>query len=100
MIRNSVVLPQPDGPTSAPTSPLASVSARLPSTCSSPPAADMSFKRLHQDCFDHQHHGDEGESIGQDLGHVEQLECHADFKADAVGPPEQFDDENDLPDQR
>src|SRR5215467_16168011 len=119
MIRNSVVLPQPDGPTSAPTSPLASVSARLSSTCSSPPAAarndlclietssrpgtpagDMSFKRLHQDCFDHQHHGDEGESIGQDLGHVEQLERHADFKADAVGPPEQLDDENDLPDQR
>src|SRR6266545_6943179 len=119
MMRNSVVLPQPEGPTSAPTSPPASVSARRSITCSSPPTAarydlrltetssrpgaptgDMSFKRLHQERFDHQHDRDEGESIGQDLGHVAQLERDPDLEPDAVGTPEQFDDEHDLPDQR
>src|SRR5262249_24523049 len=90
MIRNKVVLPHPDGPTRAPTSPPARLSASPSITWSSPPeaarnalclietssrpgapAGDMSFKRLHQEGFDHQHHGDEGESIGQDPGHVE-----------------------------
>ena len=60
----------------------------------------MSFKRLHQEGFDHQHDGDEGESIGQDAGHVEQLERDPDLEADAVRTAEQFDDEHDLPDQR
>ena len=60
----------------------------------------MSFKRLHQKRFDRQHDGDEGESIGQDTGHVEQLECDADLEADAVRPPEQLDDQHDFPDQR
>ena len=52
------------------------------------PAGDVSFKRLHQKGFDCKHDGDEGESIGQDTGHVEQLECDADLEAHAVGPPE------------
>ena len=60
----------------------------------------MSFKRLHQEGFDRQHDGDEGESIGQDAGDVEQLECDADLETDAVGTSEQLDDEHDLPDQR
>ena len=51
------------------------------------PAGDMSFKRLHQKRFDCQHDGDEGESIGQDAGDVEQLERDADLEADAVGTP-------------
>ena len=38
------------------------------------PAGNVSFKRLHQKGFDCEHDGDEGESIGQDAGHVEQLE--------------------------
>ena len=38
------------------------------------PAGNVSFKRLHQKGFDYEHDGDEGESIGQDAGHVEQLE--------------------------
>jgi hypothetical protein len=37
----------------------------------------MSFKRLHQKRFDCQHDGDEGESIGQDAGDVEQLKATA-----------------------
>jgi hypothetical protein len=45
----------------------------------------MSFKRLHQKCFDRQHDGDEGESIGQDTGDVEQLKCDADLETDAIG---------------
>ena len=44
----------------------------------------MSFKRLHQERFDHQHDGDEGESIGQDTRHVEQLERDPDLEADAI----------------
>src|SRR5436190_13487300 len=108
MIRNSVVLPQPDGPTSAPTSPFASVSDRPSSTSRRPPVAawknfcliatssrlgptrfgssgpgtptgDMSFKRLHQEGFDHQHDCAEGERISQDLGDIEQLERDPDL---------------------
>ena len=60
----------------------------------------MSFKRLHQEGFDHQHDGDEGERIGQDFRHVEQLERNPDLEAHAVGTPEQLDDQHDLPDQR
>src|SRR5882757_5077213 len=107
MMRNNVVLPHPDGPTSAPTSPLPSekvspsITRKVPpvaalyafcliatSSRSRTPAGDMSFKRLHQERFDHQHDGDEGESIGEYLGHVEQLECDPDFEPHAVGPPE------------
>src|SRR5450432_1790229 len=118
-MRKSVVLPQPDGPTSAATSPPASAKLSSPSTCrlspetarknfclmrtsSRPgtPAGDMSFKRLHQECFDHQHDGDEGKGIGQEARDVEQLERDPDFEPDPIGTAEQLDDEDDLPYQR
>src|SRR5262244_820607 len=102
-MRSSVVLPQPDGPTSAATCPLPRLNASSPSTWSFPPeaarkdfclmltssrsrapAGDMSFKRLHQERFDCQHDRDEGESIGQDARDVEQLERNPDLEADAV----------------
>src|ERR1700693_1462581 len=113
MMRNSVVLPQPEGPTSAATSPLARVKASSPNTCGlSPeaprknsclmqtssrpasgclgtPAGDMSFKRLHQECFNHQHDGDEGDGIGQEARDIEQLERDPDLEPDPVGPAEQ-----------
>src|SRR3982074_1154118 len=124
MMRRSVVLPHPDGPTSAATSPLPSAKLSSPNTCRlSPeaarknfcliqtssrldsgrlgtPAGDMSFKRLHQECFDHQHDGDEGKGIGQDTRDVEELERDPDLEPDPVGTSEQFDDEHDLPYQR
>src|SRR5437016_4812124 len=119
MIRSSVVLPQPDGPTSAPTSPLLSVSASPLSTLSSPPdaarkdlclmltssrpgtpAGDMSFNGLHQKRFDHQHDGDEGESIGEDAGDIEQLERNPDLEPHPVRSSQQLDDQDDLPHQR
>src|SRR3979409_1971294 len=119
MMRSNVVLPHPEGPTSAPTSPLPSEKARpsmtrkvppvaalyalcvmATSSRGRPPAGDMSFKRLHQERFDHQHHGDEGESIGENPGDVEYLERRPDLEADPVGAPEQLDDEHDLPHQR
>src|SRR5581483_12492420 len=99
MMRRSVVLPQPDGPTSAPTSPACRPNDRPRSTSRSWPAAarkdflamltssrprtpagDMSFNRLHQEGFDRQHHRAEGQSIGQYLGHVEQLEGGPDLE--------------------
>src|SRR6202162_2715048 len=108
MMRNSVVLPQPEGPTSAATSPLAGVNPSCANTCGlSPeaarknfcwmqtsslpgtPAGDMSFKRLHQECFDHQHDGDEGDGIGQEARDIEQLERDPDLEPDPVGPAEQ-----------
>src|SRR4249920_1461720 len=64
------------------------------------PAGDVSFKRLHQKGFDCKHDGDEGESICQHARDVEQLECDTDLEANAVGAPEQLDDEYDFPDQR
>src|ERR1700681_2832338 len=119
MMRKSVVLPQPEGPTSAATSPFAREKLSSPNTCrlspeaarknfclmqtsSRPgtPAGDMSFKRLHQECFDHQHDGEEGKGIGEDARHVEQLKRDPDFEPDPVGTAEQLDDEDDLPHQR
>src|ERR1700730_17024709 len=124
MMRRSVVLPHPAGPTSAATSPFSSVKLSSPNTCRlSPeaarknfclmqtssrldsgrlgtPAGDMSFKRLHQECFDHQHDGDEGKRIGQEARDVEQLERDPDFEPDPVGTAEPLEDADDLPDQR
>src|SRR5580692_6485255 len=119
MMRSRVVLPQPDGPTSAATAPAGranfsprSTSSRPPdaarydllsmltSSWAGPPAGDMSFNRLHQECFDRQHDDDEGNSIGEDAGDVEQLEGGADLEADPVRPPQQFHDQDDLPHQR
>src|SRR5262245_34544877 len=119
MIRSSVVLPHPEGPTSAPTSPLPSEKVRpsmtrrvppvaalkalcLTETSSRPrsPTGDMSFNWLHQERFDHQHDGDEGESISENSGHVEQLERGPNLEAHPVGTPEQLDDQHDFPYQR
>src|SRR5258708_5995020 len=119
MMRSSVVLPQPEGPTSAATAPAgrANFSPRrtssrppdaarkdllsmLTSSWAEPPAGDMSFNRLHQECFDRQHDDDEGNSIGEDAGNVEQLEGDPDLEADAVRPAQQLDDKDDLPHQR
>src|ERR1700704_740019 len=119
MMRSSVVLPQPEGPTSATTSPLASPNASSPSTCrlspeaarknfclmqtsSRPgtPAGDMSFKRLHPECFVPQHDGHEGEGISEDARDVEQLERDPDLEPDPVGTAQQLYDEDDLPYQR
>src|SRR5690348_7139242 len=116
MMRSIVVLPQPDGPTKAPTCPRASEKERSRSTsreppdaasydlrwmCTSsrsePPAGCASFKGLHQQGFDRQYDDYERQRIGENAGHVEQLEGDADLESDAVGAPEQFDHEHDLP---
>src|SRR5262245_56638294 len=117
-MRSSVVLPQPDGPTSAATSPPARLKPSSPSTLSCPPdaarkdfclmltssrlwapAGDVSFKRLDQKRFDCQHDGDAGASIGQDAGGGEQRERDPDLEADAVGPSQALHDQHDLPRQ-
>src|SRR5215472_8571769 len=118
-IRSIVVLPQPDGPTKAPTSPWVKVNATSHRTSASSPEADRnafrpmrtssrsesptgraSFKGLHQKRFDRQHDGCEAQRIGEDSCHIEQLERNTDFEPDAVRPSEQLDDEHDLPDER
>src|ERR1700757_2654320 len=118
-IRSIVVLPHPDGPTNAPTSPWASVkatscgtSARAPdadrnafrtmrtSSRSESPTGRASFKGLHQKGFDRQHDGGEAQRIGEDSCHIEQLERNPDLESDAVRPAQQLDEEHDLPHQR
>src|SRR5450759_2094881 len=118
-MRSVVVLPQPDGPTSAPTSLWRCVKARSRKMSSRPPDAAVnalrvmrtlrgpgspagraSFKGLHQEGFDRENDDNECQRIGKDARHVKQLEGDADLEADAVRPAEQFDDEHDLPDQR
>ena len=64
------------------------------------PAGDMSFNRLHQEGFDHQHDGNESERISENSGDVEELKGTPDLEADSVGPAQEFDDQNDLPDKR
>src|SRR5215204_6731134 len=105
MIRSIVVLPQPDGPTSAPTSPRLSAittsrstSRRSPaavryafrrmltSSRPKPPAGCASFKGLHQKDLDRQYDRYEGERIGEDACDVEQLEGDANLESDAVRP--------------
>src|ERR1700741_623461 len=118
-MRSIVVLPQPDGPTKAPTSPWPSAKATSRSTSARSPEADRnafrtmrtssrsesptgraSFKGLHQEGFDRQHHGGEAQRIGEDSCHIEQLERNTDLESDAVRPSQQFDHEDDLPYQR
>src|SRR5690242_7849127 len=118
-MRSMVVLPQPEGPTKAPTSPCASVKATSCSTSARSPDADRnafrtmrtssrsesptgraSFKGLHQKGFDCQHDGGEAQRIGEDTCHIEQLERNTDLEADAVRTAQQLDDEDDLPHQR
>src|SRR5262249_53067062 len=115
-IRSIVVLPQPEGPTNAPTSPSASRNATSRSTSAPSPAADTkalrtmrtssrsespagraSFKGLHQEGFDRQHDGGEAQRIGQDSCHIEELERNTDLESDPVGPSQQLDHEHDLP---
>ena len=50
----------------------------------------MSFKWLHQKCFDHEHDGDECQSISQDARHVEQLERNPNLEADPIRAPQQL----------
>src|SRR5262245_9753717 len=119
MIRRIVVLPQPDGPTRAPTSlclrskqtsrrtsnrsPDAAVNAlcamrtlRYPVS----PAEGASFNGLHHCGFDNENDRNECQRIGKNERHVKQLKGHADLKSYAIWASEEFDDEHDLPDQR
>src|SRR5215510_8694692 len=119
MIRRIVVLPQPDGPTRAPTSlclrskqisrrtskrsPDAAVNALCTIRtlrCPGSPAERASFNGLHHCGFDNENDGYKRERIGKNKRHVKQLKGHADLKSYAIRAPEQFDDEHDLPDQR
>ena len=89
-MRISVDLPQPDGPINAPVSPSSSANERLAMTGTLCPAAvrkvfsatrassrtrsptgDVTFKGLHRERFDDEHDGSEGQSVGQQQGHVE-----------------------------
>ena len=98
-----VVLPQPEGPISAPNDPASSRSSRPRTTSTGVPSADRklfasmrsssgaaspavcaSFKRLHQKAFDHKHKHDEADRIAQYPGHVEQRESRAQDEPDAV----------------
>src|SRR5262245_13708135 len=100
MSRSIVVLPHPDGPTRTPTSPRTRVKATSRSTSSElpdaaryilrtirtsssaeSPAGCASFNGLHHQGFDRQYDDNKGQRIGEDAGHVEQLERNADFKA-------------------
>src|SRR6267142_2623375 len=118
-MRSIVVLPHPDGPTNATNSPARSVNAtswitsrRSPdaamkalraivtSSRAEPPTGYASFKGLHQKCLDRQHDRREGQRVGENTCHIEQLKRNPDLESDAVRPPEQLHDENDLPYQR
>src|SRR3984893_7399841 len=114
-----VVLPQPEGPISAPNDPASSRSSRPRTTSTGVPSADRkvfasmrsssgvaspadcaSFKRLYQKAFDHKHQHDEGYGITQYLGHVEQRECRTQYEPHAVRASDQLDHHHDLPDDR
>src|SRR6266702_8411239 len=105
MMRSIVLLPQPDGPISTPTSPEASANLIGASTSCVPPAALLNvlpviwtssrtgappcctgLERLHQRRLDHEHDGGECQRIGEQPRRVEQLEGDADLEADAVRP--------------
>src|SRR6266481_2423725 len=119
MILSIVVLPHPEGPTSTPISPRSrpnvtsrNTSTRSPEaatkalrtmrTSSLPesPAGRASLKGLHQQSVDREDDRNEGQGVGQNTCHVEQLECNSDLKPDAVRPAEQFDHKDDFPYQR
>src|SRR5689334_23328566 len=99
-MRSIVVLPQPEGPTKAATSPAASpkfmsrsTSCRAPAALTNtlramvtlskayPPAEGAFFERLHKKGFDEEHDDHEGQRVGQDLGDVKKLKGNADLKA-------------------
>src|SRR6476661_6790449 len=115
-MRNSVVLPQPDGPISTvmlcgrtsstksrmagilvPSAPIWVFSSMRMSNWLVAPAGRASFKGLHQQIFDCEHDGDEGDGVAKDGRHVEKLEVEVKLKADAVRPTEQLDHQNNLP---
>src|SRR5262252_7164151 len=119
MIRSIVVLPHPEGPTSTPISPRSKpkltsrkTSARSPETATKAfrmmrtsslpksPTGRASFKGLHQQSVDREDDSNKGHSVGQNTGHIEQLERNSDLEPDAVWPAEQFDDKHYLPYQR
>ena len=52
------------------------------------PTIAAALKRLHHQGFDQQHHQHEGERVGEDRAHVEELEGVAEGEADAVGAAE------------
>src|SRR3984957_13308529 len=112
-----VVLPQPEGPISAPNDPASSRTFKPLITSTGVPSADRklfasmrsssgaaspavcaSFKRLYQKAFDHEHEHDEADRIAQYPGHVEQRECRTQHKPYAVWASEQLDHKHDLPD--
>src|ERR1700733_1641339 len=118
-MRNSVDLPQPDGPISTPVSPTSSAnerSARTGTLCpdavrkdllatrassrARSPTRDMTFKRLHRECFDDEHDRGEGQGVGEQERDVEQLEGGIDFEPHAVRPAHQLDHQYDLPHER
>src|SRR6516162_2056073 len=118
-MRSSVLLPQPDGPITTPTSPAASekwipakTSWRLPAALSnalpeistssrtgSPPRQPR-LEWLQHCRFNHEHDGCEGQRVSKQARNIEQLEGDTDFEADAVRAAEQFGNQHDLPDQR
>src|ERR1700730_15347978 len=114
-----VVLPQPEGPISAPNDPASSRSSRPRTTSTGVPSADRkvfasmrsssgaaspadcaSFKRLYQQAFDHELKHDEGDRIAQYPGHVEQRECRTEHESHPVRASDQLDHQYDLPDDR
>src|SRR5690606_6068986 len=71
-----------------------------PGACAGSPAVGMGLKRLNHQEFDEQHDADEGESVAENGGDIEQLEIEVDLEADAIRASEQLDHQDDLPDQR
>ena len=63
------------------------------------PAGRTSFKGLHQQIFDCEHDGDEGDGVAENGRHVEKLEVEVELEADAVRAPEKLDHQHDLPDE-
>src|SRR5690625_1548215 len=118
-IRMVVVLPQPEGPIMQWKVPGSSWNWRSSRICVSTPSAERNalreicassrgrpppveslFKRLHHEEFDREHDDDEGESISQDRGHVEELELEMDLETHPVRAAQKLDDKHDLPNQR
>src|SRR5260221_1382743 len=119
LILRIVVLPHPEGPTSAPNDPASSRSSKPRTTSTGVPSADRkvfasmrsssgaaspadcaSFKRLHQKAFDHKHQNDARDRIAKYPGHVEQREWRTQDEPYAVRTSDQLDHEHDLPDDR
>ena len=63
------------------------------------PAGRTSFKGLHQQIFDCEHDGDEGDGVAENGRHVEELKVEVELEAYAVRAPKQLDHQNYLPDQ-